>query len=65
MNQSSQINNYKGNLQKKKNCDYGVIVPTSFYTHPPKGDRDSNYRDKINVISESRTESPMAKSPRT
>ena len=35
----------------KKNCDYSDIVPTSFYTHPPEGDRDSNYRDKINVIS--------------
>ena len=40
----------KGSLQKKK-CDYSDIVPISFYTHPPKGDRDSNYRDKINVIS--------------
>ena len=36
---------------KKKNCDYSDIVPISFYTHPPEGDRDSNYRDKINVIS--------------
>ena len=35
----------------KKNCDYSDIVPISFYTHPPEGDRDSNYRDKINVIS--------------
>ena len=38
-------------LKKKKNCDYSDIVPISFYTHHPKGDRDSNYRDKINVIS--------------
>ena len=29
----------------KKNCDYSDIVPISFYTHPPEGDRDSNYRD--------------------
>ena len=35
----------------KKNCDYSDIVPISFYTRPPEGDRDSNYRDKINVIS--------------
>ena len=35
----------------KKNCDYSDIVPISFNTHPPEGDRDSNYRDKINVIS--------------
>ena len=28
-----------------KNCDYSDIVPISFYTHPPEGDRDSNYRD--------------------
>ena len=31
----------------KKNCDYSDIVPISFYTHPPEGDRDSNYREKI------------------
>ena len=34
-----------------KNCDYSDIVPISFYPHPPEGERDSNYRDKINVIS--------------
>ena len=39
----------KGSL--KKNCDYTDIVPISFYTHPPEGDRNSNYRDKFNSIS--------------
>ena len=34
----------KGSL--KKNCDYTDIVPISFYTHPPEGDRNSNYREK-------------------
>ena len=38
----------KGSL--KKNCDYSDIVPISFYTHPSEGDRDSNYRDKIDEI---------------
>ena len=42
---------FLGKPSKKKNCDYSDIVPISFYTHPPEGDRDSNYRDKINVIS--------------
>ena len=27
------------------------MAPISFYTHPPEGDRNSNYRDKINEIS--------------
>ena len=43
---------------KKKNCDYSDIVPISFYTHPPEGDRDSEYRDKINVISTPRPYPP-------
>ena len=34
----------------KKNCDYRDIVPISFYTHPPEGDRDRNYRDEIDEI---------------
>ena len=29
----------KGSIQKN-NCDYSDIVPISFYTYPPKGDRD-------------------------
>ena len=32
---------------KKKNYDYSDIVPISTDTHPPKGDRDSKYRDNI------------------
>ena len=36
----------------KKNCDYSDIVLISFYTHPPEEDKDSNYRDKINEISQ-------------
>ena len=42
---------FLGKPSKKKNCDYSDNVPISFYTHPPEGDRDSNFRDKINVIS--------------
>ena len=34
-----------------KKLHYSDIVPISFYTHPPEGNMDSNYRDKINVIS--------------
>ena len=37
---------FKGSLQKK-NYDYSDIVPISTDTHPPKGDRDSKYRDNI------------------
>ena len=48
---SKPLGNLLREAFKKKNCDYSDIVPISFYTHPSKGDRDSNYRDKINVIS--------------
>ena len=34
-------------FKKKKNYDYSDIVPISTDTHPPKGDRDSKYRDNI------------------
>ena len=41
----------KGSFQKKPNYDYSDIVPISFYTRPSEGDRESNYKDKIDVNS--------------
>ena len=33
-----------------KKFSYSDIVPISFYTHPPEGDRDSKYKDNIREI---------------